>query len=46
VAAVLRDGSAACVLRLRGNVEVPEEVVAHPELAPNLTRALLETLRP
>jgi hypothetical protein len=24
---------------------VPEEVVAHPELAPNLTRALLETLR-
>ncbi|MBW4720586.1 PPA1309 family protein [Saccharothrix obliqua] len=46
VAAVLRDGSAACVLRLRGNVEVPEEVVEHPELAPNLTRALLETLRP
>ncbi|WP_158846764.1 PPA1309 family protein [Saccharothrix deserti] len=46
VAAVLRDGSAACVLRLRGSVEVPEEVVAHPELAPNLTRALLETLRP
>ncbi|WP_433268918.1 PPA1309 family protein [Actinosynnema sp. CS-041913] len=46
VAAVLRDGSAACVLRLRGNVEVPEEVVEHPELAPNLTHALLETLRP
>ncbi|GAA1311645.1 PPA1309 family protein [Saccharothrix xinjiangensis] len=46
VAAVLRDGSAACVLRLRGTVEVPEEVVAHPELAPNLTRALLETLKP
>ncbi|QFZ16913.1 hypothetical protein EKG83_04995 [Saccharothrix syringae] len=46
VAAVLRDGSAACVLRLRGTVEVPEEVVEHPELAPNLTNALLETLKP
>jgi hypothetical protein len=46
VAAVLRDGSAACVLRLRGTVEVPEEVVEHPELAPNLTHALLETLKP
>ncbi|GAA2670542.1 MULTISPECIES: PPA1309 family protein [Actinosynnema] len=46
VAAVLRDGSAACVLRLRGTTEVPEEVVEHPELAPNLTSALLETLRP
>ncbi|MFD7652903.1 PPA1309 family protein [Actinosynnema sp. NPDC059797] len=46
VAAVLRDGSAACVLRLRGTAEVPEEVVAHPELAPNLTHALLETLKP
>ncbi|CAL9625864.1 hypothetical protein SUDANB95_05929 [Actinosynnema sp. ALI-1.44] len=46
VAAVLRDGSAACVLRLRGSVEVPEEVVEHPELAPNLTHALLETLKP
>jgi hypothetical protein len=46
VAAVLRDGSAACVLRLRGTAETPEEVVEHPELAPNLTHALLETLRP
>ncbi|RKT52777.1 PPA1309 family protein [Saccharothrix australiensis] len=46
VAAVLRDGSAACVLRLRGTAEVPEEVVEHPELAPNLTNALLETLKP
>lgn len=45
VAAVLRDGSVACVLRLRGNTEAPDEVVAHPELAPNLTDALLETLR-
>ncbi|NUT93544.1 MAG: hypothetical protein HOY78_16150 [Saccharothrix sp.] len=46
VAAVLRDGSAACVLRLRGNTEVPEELVEHPELAPNLTDALLATLKP
>ncbi|MEV0677818.1 PPA1309 family protein [Actinosynnema sp. NPDC050436] len=46
VAAVLRDGSVACVLRLRGGVEAPDEVVEHPELAPNLTDALLETLRP
>lgn len=46
VAAVLRDGSVACVLRLRGGAEAPDEVVEHPELAPNLTDALLETLRP
>ncbi|MEU4803031.1 PPA1309 family protein [Actinosynnema sp. NPDC023587] len=46
VAAVLRDGSVACVLRLRGGLEAPDEVVEHPELAPNLTDALLETLRP
>ena len=46
VAAVLRDGTAACVLRLRGDQERPDEIVEHPELAPNLTGALLETLRP
>jgi hypothetical protein len=45
VAAVLRDGSAACVLRLRGGEDGPDEVVEHPELAPNLTDALLDTLR-
>ena len=44
VAAVLRDGSAACVLRLRGSGEDDDEIVEHPELAPNLTRALKETL--
>ncbi|TDV35392.1 hypothetical protein CLV71_13518 [Actinophytocola oryzae] len=44
VAAVLRDGTAACVLRIRG-VDGPDEVVEHPELAPNLTDALLTTLR-
>ena len=46
VAAVLRDGTAACVLHLRGNTEMPDEVVEHPELAPNLTDALLHTLKP
>lgn len=45
VAAVLRDGTAACVLRLRGGDDGPDEVVEHPELAPNLTDALLDTLR-
>lgn len=41
VAAVLRDGTAACVLRVRDG----GEVVEHPELAPNLTDALVATLR-
>lgn len=45
VAAVLRDGTAACVLRLRGDDMDEEQVVEHPELAPNLTDALLATLR-
>lgn len=55
VAAVLRDGAAACVLRLRGR-PVPEgspadtlpadEIVEHPELAPNLVDALRATLNP
>ncbi|HEX6352966.1 PPA1309 family protein [Actinophytocola sp.] len=43
VAAVLRDGTAACVLRIRGT-NGEDEVVEHPELAPNLTTALLATL--
>ncbi|GAA0609329.1 PPA1309 family protein [Kutzneria viridogrisea] len=46
VAAVLRNGSIACVLRLRGDQERPDEIVEHPELAPNLTDALMQTLRP
>ncbi|RZS32227.1 hypothetical protein EV193_11371 [Herbihabitans rhizosphaerae] len=46
VAAVLRDGTAACVIRLRATdgTEV-DQLVEHPELAPNLTDALLRTLR-
>lgn len=47
VAAVLRDGTTACVLRLRaGAGSESDEIVEHPELAPNLTDALLSTLRP
>jgi hypothetical protein len=45
VAGVLRDGSAACVLRVRGDAEHPDELVEHPELAPNLIDALRETLK-
>ncbi|MBM7772206.1 hypothetical protein JOD54_002410 [Actinokineospora baliensis] len=45
VAAVLRDGSTACVLRLRAGEDGVDEVVEHPGLAENLTAALLDTLR-
>lgn len=44
VAAVLRDGPGACVLRLRGGEDLLEELVEHPELAPNLLEALRNTL--
>jgi hypothetical protein len=50
VAAVVRDGGAACVLRLRGvsksEGESVDEIVEHPELAPNLVEALRQTLLP
>jgi hypothetical protein len=51
VAAVLREGPAACVLRLRGRadpagIEPADEIVEHPELAPNLIDALRATLNP
>jgi hypothetical protein len=48
VAAVLRDGSAACVMRLRGlgEGEAVDEVIEHPELAPNLVDALKATFAP
>lgn len=47
VAAVLRDGVGACVLRLRaspGGGQRDDELVEDPQLAPNLLRALLATL--
>ena len=51
VAAVLRDGVGACVLRLRAGSGADQrsdeldELVEGPRLAPNLLRALLATLR-
>jgi len=47
VAAVLRDGTTACLLRLRPEegTEGDGDLIEHPELAPNLTDALLTTLR-
>jgi len=47
VAAVLREGVGACVLRVRGEPgadEAPAQIIEHAELAPNLLRALLATL--
>lgn len=44
VVAVLRAGSFCCVLRLRGAHGEPDEVVEHPDLAPNMVNALLHTL--
>ncbi|ACU95830.1 PPA1309 family protein [Saccharomonospora viridis] len=52
VAAVLRDGSASCVLRLKGKPQTEEpssdtdEVVQSADLAPNLIAALHATLQP
>ncbi|GAA3851425.1 MULTISPECIES: PPA1309 family protein [Amycolatopsis] len=51
VAAVLRDGPGACVMRLRGytkaeDAEPTDEIVEHPDLAPNLLEALRATLAP
>ncbi|MFC3690433.1 PPA1309 family protein [Aquipuribacter hungaricus] len=44
-AGVLRDGSRACVLRIRGTaLEPDEDVVTGPDLVPGLTRALASTL--
>jgi len=44
VVAVLRDGSSAAVLRLRGHDGPDDEVLTGSQLAPNLARALLATL--
>ncbi|MEV6908346.1 PPA1309 family protein [Amycolatopsis sp. NPDC051071] len=53
VAAVLRDGAGACVMRLRGAGQPGEsgegpvdEIIENPELAPNLLEALKATLQP
>ncbi len=52
VAAVLREGDAACVMRLRGvqpgneDENAVDELVESPDLAPNLVEALKTTLQP
>lgn len=53
VAAVLRDGTTACVMRLRevreegdGVAGSADELLEHPELAPNLVQALSSTFLP
>ncbi len=43
VAGVLRDGAAAAVMRLRGT-DGDDDLVTGPDLAPNLTAALRDTL--
>lgn len=43
VAAVLRKGGEACVMRLREDDDQPGEVIQNPSLAPNLLNALKET---
>lgn len=44
VVAVLRAGQYCCLLRLRGDADHPDELVEHPDLAPNMVNALLRTL--
>ncbi|QRP44932.1 PPA1309 family protein [Amycolatopsis sp. FDAARGOS 1241] len=53
VAAVLREGDVACVMRLRGarpdepgDADALDEIVESPDLAPNLLEALKTTLLP
>jgi hypothetical protein len=44
VVGVLRSGGYCCLLRLRGVDDQPDELVEHPDLAPNMVTALLHTL--
>jgi len=44
VVGVLRTGGYCCLLRLRGLDDQPDELVEHPDLAPNMVTALLGTL--
>lgn len=45
VVAVLRDGSSAAMLRLRGVDGGEDDLLTGPDLAPNLVDALVDTLR-
>ncbi len=44
VVAVMRAGGYCCLLRVRGIDDQPDELVEHPDLAPNMVNALLRTL--
>lgn len=44
VVAVLRDGEHRCVLRVRATDDAPDELIEHPDLAPNMVDALHRTL--
>lgn len=44
VVGVLRSGQYCCLLRLKGTDDTPDELVEHPDLAPNMVNALLRTL--
>lgn len=45
VVAVLRDGSSASILRLRGAEGAGDDLLTGPDLAPNLAAALIATLQ-
>jgi hypothetical protein len=44
VVGVLRSGGYCCLLRLRGEDDQPDQLVEHPDLAPNMVNALMRTL--
>jgi hypothetical protein len=44
VVGVLRSGGYCCLMRLRGVEDEPDQLVEHPDLAPNMVTALLRTL--
>jgi hypothetical protein len=44
VVGVLRSGGYICLMRLRGVDDEPDQLVEHPDLAPNMVTALMRTL--
>lgn len=44
VVGVLRSGGYCCLMRLRGVDDEPDQLVEHPDLAPNMVTALMRTL--
>lgn len=45
VVGVLRSGGYCCLMRLRGVDDEPDQLVEHPDLAPNMVTALMRTLQ-